>query len=116
MGCSSNPGGGCDKLPSAEDLGVNWPGDWEYDNNGYCVNDYWYCFPNEEGTGYVYCEHHDENNEFFIVMYQSDDPNIEGARGMLTCQPRSANSTKVCQALGGKLLNGVSDWGPVYQL
>ena len=108
-----------------ESVDASWPSDWHNgncsENSPACANDYWYdCYVNEGFSGYVYCGHKFNDDDFFyIVMYQSDDPYIEKARGMLTCQPSGdepINAIKVCKALGGKLLEGVSDWGPVYQL
>ena len=106
-----NSGGWCDEYPSADDLGVNWPGDWECDDNGIeCENDYWYCFPNEETTGYVYCDHYDGIHGFFIFMYQPDDPYYEKYRGMTTCLADGDEGHKVCKALGGKLPEGGSEY------
>ena len=106
--------------PDADTLGANWPSDWRCTDDGlFCSNDYWKeCFANDEPTGYVYCEHIiDNNNWFFIIMYQPDDENYEEVRGMTTCQAQGTEGEKVCKALGGKLLEDVSAYTDiVYQL
>ena len=109
-----------DEHPDADTLGVNWPNDWQCDGRMIeCENDYWYCFANEEGTGYVYCYHRIiDNNYFQIIMYQPDEPNYEDVRGMMTCEVQGdTDGEKICKALGGKLLEGISGvWPTVYKL
>ena len=111
-----NSGGWCDEYPSADDLGVNWPGDWECDDNGIeCENDYWYCFANEEERGDVYCQHQIDSNNFFLIhMFQPDD-HFEYLRDRTMCIPNGDEGHKVCKALGGKLIVGGDDGGK-YQL
>lgn len=95
--------------PDADTLGVNWPSDWDCNSKGLeCGNDYWTsCFANEEKTGYVYCyKVMDQNNNFEITMYQSDDPNNENYRGKIICSASGPLGNKVCQTLGGKVLIG----------
>ena len=51
-----------DGYPDGVTLGVNWPSDWTHGDGVCgdsleCENDYWYCFPNEEQSGFVYCDH-----------------------------------------------------------
>ena len=95
---------------SPDDLGVNWPSDFECNENWECGNDYWSCFPNEEETGYVYCYHKiDSNNNFSIWMFQPDDD----FRGMTICDAVGDEAHKVCKALGGKK---IPYRYPVYQL
>ncbi len=112
----------CYETPDASDLGVNWPSDWASLNSPYTAarNDYWdACHANEESTGYVYCHHNiDDNNDFYIIMYQPDDPLYEDVRGMMTCEAVGTESEKVCKALGGKLLEGAegSSGYTVYKL
>ena len=116
----------CSGIPDGSYLGVNWPSDWKRsdDNNAcgdshYCKNDYWNeCQANEETTGYVYCYHViDNNNNFQITMYQPDDPYLEDVKGMTTCEAYGTEAERVCRALGGKLLEGVSAlYNTVYQL
>ena len=93
-------------------LGVNWPSDWKnYDGSSpcgddtYCHNDYWECFANEEGTGYLYCEHVFMNGDeiFTIQMYQPDDPDYENFRNKIICYAYGDEAHKICKALGGKL-------------
>ena len=111
-----------DVCPDADTLGVSWPSDWECwnDEKTECGNDYWTeCFANEEPVGYVHCDHSiDDNNYFNIVMYQPDDTQYEEVRGMMTCESYGTEAEKVCKALGGKLLEGVSGYNTstVYKL
>ena len=99
----------CDESPYGEELGVNWPSGWECITSKDCWNNYWYCTVNEEiGAGYVYCNHKfDSDNEFFVAMYQSDDPFYEDVRGMITCEGRGNQGNKVCKSLGGKIIENV---------
>ena len=113
----------CEEYPMADTLGVNWPSDW---NDGYCndsavgcENDYWDCYANEEGIGYVYCRHTlDSENSFLVCMYQLDDEENAAVRGMTTCEALGTEGEKVCKAFGGKFLEDVSEnWGiSVYKL
>ncbi len=105
----------CD-IPTADDVGVSWPSDWECDEIGReCWNDYWYCMANEEDTGYVYCDRDIDNNNYFrITMYQSDDPSDE-YRNKIICYASGNKGHRVCKALGGKLINGDEEaWGEYY--
>ncbi len=105
-----------DEYPDTDTLGVNWPSDWECMNEAKteCANDYWDCFANEENTGYVYCIHSIDDNDYFnITMYQPDDPLYEDLRGMMTCEALGTEGPKVCKALGGKLVDG---YDAVYKL
>ena len=112
-------GGSLDGYPTAEELGVNWPSDWESDNGEArteCYNDYWYCDARESG-GTVLCMHHIGMSElpFTINMYQPDYEGWEDVRGMTTCYSDNPEGHKVCKALGGKLIDS-GDWGAEYQL
>ena len=98
-----------DSRPDGAALGVNWPSDWDDGDCGNsleCTNDYWDCIANEEDTGYVYCYHvvDDDNNRFYITMYQYDESIYEDVKGMTTCEAQGTEGEKVCKALGGKLL------------
>ncbi len=92
-------------------LGVNWPSDWKSGNEPCgdkteCSNDYWRCFPNEEPSGYVYCQHNtNDGGAFDIWMYQPDDEIYPEYAGMMTCETGSTEGHKICKALGGKKLN-----------
>ena len=99
------------------DLGIDCPDGWTCNDDGEMENDYWYCFPNEEISGYVYCQHHIGEKSFFIVMYQLDEYLYENVKGMMTCEPETGLE-KVCKALGGKLLEGAESQSncPVYKL
>ena len=101
---------------SATPLGVSWPQDWPgcTDEMMDCQNDYWYCMANEIATGFVYCDHQiDSDNYFEIYMYQPDESEYEDVRGMTTCEPVGTKGEKICKALGGKLLNDVEGWGSI---
>ncbi len=101
-------------LRNASALGVNWPSDWNDGDCGdsvECENDYWYCFANEEATGYVYCRHDiDRGKTFSIWMYQPDDPDYEEFRDKIICSPTGDEAHKVCKALGGKLIDGYEEY------
>ena len=111
----------CEEIPDGSDLGVNWPSDWNNGNCGdydVCDNDYWSCSANEEKTGFVYCQHNIDDNDYFtILMYQPDESNYEGVASMTTCEAEGTEAEKVCKALGGKLLEDVSGFNDtVYKL
>ena len=111
-------GGSIDGIPSAEELGVNWPSGWELDGESglESFNDYWYCDASEPG-GTVLCMHHIGMSEFpfTINMYQPDYDGWEDVRGMTTCYSDNPKGQKICQVLGGKLIDS-GDWGAEYQL
>ncbi len=108
--------------PNASYLNANWPSDWDDGNcgdNSNCGNDYWSCFACEEPSCYVYCYHSlDSDNDFHILMYQPDDDIYPDVAGMMTCEPSGIEGEKVCKALGGELLEGVSGYNlsTVYKL
>lgn len=108
--------------PSADDLGINWPSDWEcWDSgNNECGNDYWNeCFANEEGNGMVYCIHNSPEGDpiFRIFMFQPDEEGYEGVADMIICEGIGVEGNKVCKTLGGQLLENVSVWdGTSYKL
>ena len=88
--------------PTADDIGVSFPEDWECDDEGMeCSNDYWDCFPNEEyDRGYVYCTHTiDNNNGIDITMYQPDDSDPI-RRGKTACEFSGEKGHQLCQMLG----------------
>ena len=96
--------------PSAEDLGVSWPNDWEcYGDDGIeCGSDLWYCSANEEGTGNVYCDSRwkADGENFEIWITQPDDPDFPA--GKLLC--RDGNETGVCKFLTSKAVEGFSEY------
>ena len=107
--CKVGMDGNCEEWPNANEIGVNWPSDWECSADSVeCSNDYWDdCISNEEGGGSVYCYHKiDSSNEFLIGMYQPDDPIYEDFRGKITCLAVGSGGHKICKALGGKLPEG----------
>ena len=104
------------EYPNGAILGVNWPSDWECeDDDTSCSNDYWVCSANEEiETGAVDCYHKiDDTNAFAVSMYQPDDNIHDDLRGLITCEAHGTEGHKVCKSLGGKLLEEES---PVYKL
>ncbi len=113
-------GGSLYGLPTAEELGVSWPSDWESDGDGRieCFNDYWYCGgTGPEGT--VWCAHGlitDSADKFTINMYQPDYEGWEDIRGKTTCYSDTPEGDKICKALGGKLIDSGGDLGAEYQL
>ena len=77
-----------------------------WDGNGLeCWDDYWYCFANEESTGYVYCEHRiNEDSYFSIMTFQPDERIFEYHRGTMICVAGGdIVADKICKALGGNL-------------
>ena len=89
--------------PDGTDLGVRWPWCESHPN---CGNDYWECFANEEGTGYVYCFHNtNDGGDFSITIYQPDDELYPEYAGMMTCETGGSEGHKICKALGGKKLD-----------
>ena len=94
------------------DLGIDCPGGWECSNVGEMENDYWYCFPNEECSGYVYCTPKNDPNSFTIMMIQPDDEGFEEARGNLCCFAGNDEGDKICKSLGGKPI--ADGWGSTH--
>jgi prepilin-type N-terminal cleavage/methylation domain-containing protein len=102
-------------MPDGSDLDVSWPSDWVSWSNGpcgenrSCHNDYWACYPNEDETGYVQCQYQYRNaDNFSIVMYQPDDEIYEDLRGLMVCEATGPEGNRICQVLGGKIMEGVS--------
>ena len=64
-------GNGEDGYPTAADLGVNWPSDWEcdYELETACHNDEWDCETNTGDNGDVDCR----NDALSVRIYQYDD-------------------------------------------
>ena len=100
--------------PSSADLGVSWPTDWQC--NEYtgceCWSDLWYCYANEEGTGYVYCNSkwkvHGEN--FQIMITQPDDPNYPAAGKRFCSDCDGGDALAVCKFLSAKEIDGFSGY------
>ena len=90
-------------VSDATALGVNWPSDWGCGDSLECESSdgHWYCFPNEEPVGYVYCQY---DSSFTIAMYQENDEIYENFRGMLTCQGWDDIGKKLCKSLGKNLI------------
>ena len=94
-----------DNCPDGSDLGANWPSDWKTDedepceDNGECINNYWDCFINDNGS--VNCQY---KSIFNIIMLQHDDNNDESCysfnKGKIVCDPRNDEGEKICKSLG----------------
>ena len=91
---------------SWDDLVIPIPSGFETDarfSNTEFWNDDWYCYPNEERNGYVYCDNN--NRGYSLYMYQPDDELYSEYAGKRTCSPwEGAGSLgdKICKALGGR--------------
>ena len=88
-------------LPTADDLGVNWPSDWECDNEleTVCHNDEWRCYANDEDEeGDISCYYKQLN----IKMFQADSSNNCGIKGKTVCMSDYQDdfTTKVCKSMG----------------
>ena len=90
-----------------ETLDASWPSDWTcHDAGSYvgneCENDYWYCFANEEGDGYIVCGHADNgyhyNNPDFTLQ---SDPDTSSS---ILCAADTEKGNKVCKSIGTKLI------------
>ena len=106
-----------DNYPNGATLGVSWPSDWDdgtCGDNEECFSNggFWHdCFANEDFTGAVYCNRDINNNSGFqITMYQPDESNFNGVAGKMVCEAYGTEGQKICKALGGKLLSGVSTY------
>ncbi len=86
-------------LPTASDLGVNWPSDWECDDDleTVCHNDEWYCYANnEDEDGDISCYYKNVN----IKMFQADS--LYCFQDMTICNANHQDkfATKICKSLG----------------
>jgi len=90
-----------------EAVDASWPSDWQCPNSSFeCFNELWFCFANEEGTGYVYCtsKWKAEGENFNLTITQPDDPyNPPGKR---LCH----GNASFCKSLGGKEIDGFSGY------
>ena len=79
-------------------------------------NEQWYCLPNEEGTGYVYCTRTDPQGNWLytLFMFQPDDEFYSEFAGKRVCTADTDFGAKVCKALGGKKLPD-DLWGAAYE-
>ncbi len=91
---------GTPSCASIFDLNIDCPEGWECSNVGEMENDDWYCFPNEECSGYVYCDSRKEN--FIIMMTQPDETGFGECIGNTCCFAYNDRSDKICRAIGGK--------------
>lgn len=103
-----------------EYLGVTWPNDWEHtynnepcNNNASCNNDYWNCDVNDGGDGMITCRHNTSDGAFTIIFFSSED---ETYPDKLTCAAEGKEATKVCKALGGKLLEEYDEESGLYAI
>ena len=102
--------------PSADEVGVSWPNDWKTGNNGLeGENNFWYCFANEEGTGYVYCSLKWEQNQasetITLMITQPDETGLPPNKRL--CMTDVNDLKSFCKALGGKEIAG--GWGTSYE-
>ena len=86
--------------PTWDELGIEPPTGFETNNFMEFSSDTWYCFPNEEQTGSVYCDN--ESQGYAIWMFQPDDADAGELAGKRVCQGHDEESfgEKVCKALG----------------
>ena len=77
-----------------------------YDYSTEYANEQWYCFPNEEETGYVYCNRTDTQGNYLygLFMFQPDEELYSEFAGKRVCTGHTDLGTNVCKALGGKKL------------
>ncbi len=95
--------------PTASELGVEWPSDFECYNDSQieCYNDYWHCSITDDNSGFVYCRHDiDSHNEFYIMMELPEEYNNFG--GQITCVANGNEADRICQIIGGKPIEGYS--------
>ncbi len=100
------------EYPSLDILGIAWPDGsrqgWEWEDEN------WYCFPNEECSGYVWCSIKwlDTKEDLGIYLYQPDDTIYPDLAGKRTCYALSNDekAVRVCKALGGKLISGTNEY------
>ncbi len=90
-----------DDLPSWDELGIEPPSGFSQNAYTEFYNDTWYCFPNEERTGYVYCN---SEQSYTIKMWQPDDADSVLA-GKRACIVGAAGTVgeRVCKALGKEI-------------
>ena len=82
--------------PDADTLGVNWPSDWECDNEQktVCHNDEWDCYANNESeAGETVCYY---KHILRIAMYQYDD--------QVTCEGISFANKITCEEIDNSIL------------
>jgi prepilin-type N-terminal cleavage/methylation domain-containing protein len=93
-----------DSVVSAESVGASWPSDWECPSTDLeCWNELWYCFANEEGTGYVYCDSlWKANGENFKIMITQPNEDAGYPIGKRFCN----GNASFCKSLGGKEIAG----------
>ena len=91
------PGNEC---PTWNELGIEPPTGFEAsDWADFFWNDLWECHPNEEQTGYVYCEN--KKYHYYLWMVQPDDKDYSEHAGKRVCHSETDFGQKICKALGG---------------
>ena len=103
----------CSKMPDLDALGVNFPSDWNCDNDygsfcNVCRNNYWTC--GDSDSGYTYCC----DIDFCIYMFQADEEDYEMFRNKLVCKSDHEEGYKMCSKLG-KLID-VDDVDKTYEM
>ena len=86
---------------SWDDLGIEPPAGFGVTNSNLeSWNDNWYCFPNEESSGYVYCS--SEKYGYDIWMFQPDEPNYPEVAGKRACVVDQSGTLgeRLCKSLG----------------
>ena len=94
--------------PTSDELGTSWPSDFEVaTDTREAWNDKWYCFANEEETGYVYCETKwlGDGNFYVYIFQPDDDPKVAGKR-VCWASSGTEQAKKNCKSLGGKEIVG----------
>lgn len=100
-----------DGWPTASDLGVNWPSDWECTSEDLtsCHNNEWDCETNMGDDGGVACSY---KRILYVQMHQADSGSscgmdAESYANKIICTPLDNSSVgeKVCKTMG-RLANG----------
>ena len=93
------------ELPSADDLGVSWPNDWTCSGNKGldCFSDLWHCFPDEEGTGTIFCDSRWPANGGDFQIGISQDDSLLGKRRFCGSWD---DASVACKFLGAKEIEG----------
>ena len=100
--------------PMGSEVDARWPPDLGCDEDDvFCSNEKWDCVADEGCEGYAGCTYiMDNSNQIDITMFQSDDVS-DLVRGKITCAGHGKKANKVCQSLGGKLIDSNNN---LYQL
>lgn len=102
-----------ERHPSLDELGISCPSGWDCSDDisgTEMENDLWYCFPNEEFSGYVYCDAkwRNANNTGTLWITQPDEHTSRLPAGKRFC----SGDVSFCKLLGGKEIAG---WEGYYE-